>query len=194
MHSNGFFNSERVMEDPMLLDHAAQDLVALLQSELFPLAPLNRVVGPAMGAITLAHDLARNISITRGGKPCLRGYAEKATVGNERRMEFGRAGPRTSELVLPCEDVLTTGGSVESMLDAVASAGALAVPFVLVLVNRSGLTSIAGHRIIALIERHLPIWKPNECPLCKEGSVALRPKGEENWKQLLQEYPQEVHQ
>ena len=88
--------------------------------------------------------------------------------------------PRRS--VLLCEDVLTTGGSVDLTSTAITNAGGIVLPFILVLVNRSGLTEVSGKKIIALIDRPMPMWAPGNCPLCNMGSEALRPK--DNWAKL----------
>lgn len=183
-HSSGFFNSELVMEDSILLDEACFDLVRLLEREGVTLNEVDRVVGPAMGAITLAHDISRHIGRARD-RFCLRAYTEKETDDDGRKiMTFKKTAIRSGELILAVEDVLTTGGSVELTSRAVWRSGGTLLPFVAVLVNRSGLTEVDGKKIVALIDRPMPMWAPDECPLCKEGSEAIRPKGTENWSRL----------
>lgn len=81
-----------------------------------------------------------------------------------------------------CEDALTTGRTVRRTADAVIGAGGIVLPFVLVLLNRSGLTEVNGRKIIALINRPMPTWTRKECPLCKQRSKAIRPK--DNWELL----------
>lgn len=187
-HSNGFFNSELVMEDPMLIDEACFDLVALLtQFGVDIKHSIDRVVGPAMGAITLAHNLALIISLQRES-PCFRAYTEKETDGNSKSMVFKKTTICRGERILPVEDVLTTGGSIDLTVSAVTNAGGVVLPFVAVLVNRSGLFEVSGRKIVALIDRPMPMWTPEDCPLCKEGSEAIRPKGTENWARLNASY------
>jgi orotate phosphoribosyltransferase len=84
--------------------------------------------------------------------------------------------------ILLCEDVLTTGGSVDRAAIATTKAGGIVLPFILALVNRSGLTEVSGKRVVALINRSMPIWEPGDCPLCRQGSEVMRPK--ENWGAL----------
>lgn len=186
-HSNGFFNSELVMEDSLLLDEACFDLVKLLEREGVTLNDVDRVVGPAMGAITLAHDVSRHIGRVRD-RFCLRAYTENEPAGNSFVMAFKKTKIRSGERVLPVEDVLTTGGSVNLTADAVELDGGVILPFVAVLVNRSGLSDASGKKIVALIDRQMPMWEPDDCPLCKEGSEAIRPKGAENWARLNATY------
>lgn len=191
MHSGGFFNSELVMDDPCLLDDACQALLERLMEEGFDINDVHRVVGPAMGAITIAHDLARRIG-RRRGRPCLRGYTEKQKVEEGARdthlMIFNRTTIRPGEMILPVEDVVTTGGSIMATITAVAANFAWVAPFVATLVNRSGRTKFGDQKIVALIDQPMPTWTPEACPLCKEGSKAIKPKGAENWARLNAQY------
>lgn len=216
-HSNGFFNSELVMEDSEMLDDAVCVLQGLLIKRGLDTRAVSRVVGPAMGAITLAHDITRWLSQSRvaGEAHCLRAYTEKEeakfviirkgstlTVAaaelkaediilsrrEDKAMVFKRTAIKPGEQVLLCEDVLTTGGSVDLATRAVEEAGGIVLPFVVVLVNRSGLVEVGGKQIVALIDRPMPMWSPDECPLCKQGSEAIKPKGKENWVRLNASY------
>ena len=94
------------------------------------------------------------------------------------------------ERILLCEDVITTGESVNLTAQAVVRAYGVIIPsHILVLVNRSGLAEVGGKKIIALIKRYMLTWIPAECPLCKQGSKAIRPKGKkEEWERLNAAY------
>ena len=198
-HSSGFFNSELVLEWPGLMDQACTDLVDALMIQMIQdgfgsdnRLRIGRVVGPAMGAITLAHDVARIFGVKRE-KPCRRAYAEKDLVSStdpskKKRMSFNRTAIEPSESVLMTEDVITSGRSVLVMMEAVERGGGIIVPYLPVLVNRSGETHVGTMKVVALIEHHMPKWQPGECPLCDVGSTALRPKAGENWKKLNAEY------
>jgi len=196
-HSNGFFNSELVMEDPTLLNEACEDLVELFIEAGYNPDMVDRVVGPAMGAITLSNDIARNmsnqLSMKRMFRPCLRSYAEKGVeagvVSEGEVMVFKKTRVCENERVLLCEDVITTGGSLKLAADAVAKEGGIMPHVVLSLVNRSGKSHINGRRIISLVDKHMPVWKPGECPLCEQGSLPLYPPKEtKNWELLNADY------
>ncbi len=186
-HSSGFFNSELITEDPLILDEACEHLAFLIQKEANVHA-IDRVVGPAMGAITVAHDLARQIGNKRGHS-CLRAYAEKELdiFGNVRGMRFIRTAIQPGDYILLCEDVITTGTSIGLTACAVTDAGGIVLPYVIALINRSGHAMIDGKEIIALINREMPVWEADVCPLCAKGSEAIRPKGTENWARLTAE-------
>ncbi len=180
-HSSGFFNGGMVCKDPTLLDMAATDLRRVLLAEIGAIPFVTMVTGPGMGAITWAHDVARHFN-------CNTAYTTKKNVAGSTRMEFDRWGPEPEDIVFPVEDTITTGKSVEDMLDAVANRGASTIPFVGAIVNRSGLTEVRGHKIIALINHPMPKWQPEDCPLCAQGSEAIPAKGEVNWARLNATY------
>jgi len=187
-HSNAFINSEQVLEDPALLDDACRDLLTLLVEHGLDIEEVDRVVGPAMGAITMAHDMARHIGRARS-RPCLRAYTEKEMEdGVVARMVFKRTELAQGERVLVVEDVFNTGGSVERTAQAIIKAGGVVVPFSVVLLNRSGHTEFDGRKIVALIEYPMAIWAPDACPLCAQGSEVLLPKQKENWERLNASY------
>lgn len=171
-HSSGFCNCEILMENPQLLSEACADL--LERAKL--VWKIDRVVGPAMGAITIAHEIGRLLGTKRA-------YVEK-NLDDASVMLFSRTQLQPGDRVLVVEDVLTTGGSTERCIAAVQHAGGIAVPCVFVLVNRSGLSHVGNRPIVSLVTKDLPIWEPDDCLLCDENSEAIRPKGKEAWARL----------
>lgn len=184
-HSAGFFNSELVLQDPILLDHACHNLVAAFTRNDLDLRSIKRVVGPAMGAITVAHDIARHVAL-RTGNMCLRGYVQKSKgTDGKPFMFFERTEIEDGERILLVEDVITSGSSVALAALAVERIGGVVLPFLVSIVNRSGLEKVNGHKIIALITDPMPKWAAHDCPLCEQGSEALsNPKTLENWARL----------
>ncbi len=181
-HSNGFFNSRIVTEDEELLSDAAADLIEHFKfaagRETFFTADV--FVGPQTGATKLAKALSHHTIMCGWVSPAKsESEGKKSMVLNQEEVERVR-----EQHIVLCEDVLTTGGSIKLTADAAKAAGGKVLPFVLVLVNRTGLKEINGLKIVALINKNLPIWTPNQCPLCKQGSEAVRPK--DNWKHLCE--------
>lgn len=189
MHSNGFFNSRLVISDEVLLRDAAHNLIELFIRKNEDISKVQGIVGPQTGATKLAEFMSDEIRSITGGS-CFWASPAKASRGeeNEKVMVFNDEELRLllKKSVLLCEDVLTTGESVDLTTVAVKSAGGTILPFILVLVNRSGLTVANNKKIVALIDRPMPMWKPEWCPLCKEGSEAIRPK--DNWARLNAAY------
>ncbi len=188
-HSKGYFNSRLVTEDPQLLDEATYDLIQLFIEQGGALLQVQGCVGPATGATKLVQAASEWVKI-HNQRPCF--WASPTKQGEEpnKSMAFTdkeRAMIR-GQRVLSKEDVLTTGRSVALMDKAVESAGGIILPYVLVLVNRSGLQEVNGKRIIALIKRDMPIEEPEDCRLCKRGSRAIAPKEGDNWALLNASY------
>lgn len=194
-HSNGFFNSRKIIPNPKtmsmsqclhferLLKQAASDLVDQFLEVGGDMATVDRVVGPQTGATLLAELISIEIS-RRRGKWSAWGSPKKETFSGQDFMIFDnpKRSVQVGEHVLMCEDVVTTGGSVKRAIDGVKKHGGEVLPYLLPIVNRSGQTCIEGLTLCGLITRDLPIWKPEECPLCPAGSTAIRPK--EHWAEL----------
>lgn len=190
-HSSGFFNSELVIPDEVLLRDAAADLLELFAIEGGPFREVKLVVGPQTGATKLAEFISDQISaFTRDwcfwSSPAKRMEGEKAVSMQIDRNDLNLF---PGQMTLLCEDVLSTGGSVGLAAEAVASADGIVLPFILVLVNRSGLADVNGRKVIALIDRPMPAWDLAECLLCKHlKSEAITAKDPENWRRLNAAY------
>lgn len=116
------------------------------------------VAGPTTGGIILSYEVARLLG--------LRGiFAEKSPEGRSFQRGFEvRPGERT----LVVDDVLTTGGSVRDVLEAVRREGGEPIG-VAVLVDRSGGGTDFGLPFFACLELDLPTYEEGACPLCDEG-------------------------
>ncbi len=197
-HTNGFIDTGCIVEDPSLLDQAAGDLVDLVKTKTPHLVnSINRVVSSFGGSITLAHDIARNISQARSrtknarNNPCFTSHIERRSgpgVLASASVDFNGQGVRISELVLIAENVIFNGNNVGLVLDLIAANGGYVAEVITALVNRSELSSKADRKIIALINKPIPIWEANLCPLCKLGSAALYMKQSDTWDRLNAKY------
>jgi orotate phosphoribosyltransferase len=188
LHTGTVFNSMMLIRRPKLVEEATADLLRLLRlTGEVSLESIDWVVGPAMGGMTPAHALARQIEQGRS-RPCFFSYAEKQSEGAV--MVFNTIDPDPNERAIVFEDVITTGGTVERVIQALVQKGLIVLPNIFCWVNRSGRTSIDGKRIVALTTQPVSHWSKEGCVLCARGSKALRkPKHIENWKALNMEYP-----
>lgn len=194
-HSNGFFAAKLVIDNSNLRSEALSDLLDLAIRAGLNIDKINRVVGPATGATLLAKSLAAEITQRRNLK-CLWGSPVKDESTGTRIMVFPTNDPENTikpfELVLPIEDVMTTGESTILTLNAVRKLGGIPMSLILTMVNRGEDSYLRSKPIIALLHSHLPTWNPNECKekhLCKLGSESISPKRPpENWNLLNKEY------
>ncbi|GAB4326233.1 MAG: orotate phosphoribosyltransferase [Dehalococcoidia bacterium] len=119
------------------------------------------VAGPTTGGVILAFETARQLGVRAI-------IAERAGAGAGREFKRGFAiGP--GDRVLVVDDVLTTGGSIRDVIDAVRNTGAT-VAGVGVMVDRSGGSTDFGVPFFACLSLSIASWSPEECPLCREGA------------------------
>jgi len=80
------------------------------------------------------------------------------------------------EPLVVVEDAVTTGSSVEKVIQAAARLGG-EVRAVGALIDRSQ-GSLAFQKPLEALLRlgDIPHWDPQECPLCREGIALTRPK------------------
>jgi orotate phosphoribosyltransferase len=172
LHSNGFVNCSRVTEDPRLLTEivAAPDGLAARLTD-----KVDWVIGSALGAVTFSYAVAHFL----GAKS---GFTEK----DGEAMKLARFDVRPGEKVLIVEDTISTGGSTLKTIEGVRAAGvpeASILPSIVCLVNRSGSPTLNGRELRAALTLNIHNWTEAECPLCKNGSKAVRPKS--NWAALV---------
>lgn len=177
-HSSGYFDTPPLFAHERLLRQAASDLLNLYFAAGGNIEVIDRVVGPKTGGAKMAEALAKEISFRRE-RPCKWGVLTKYVLGDTKLMVFDDEELEVTpgEVVLVCDDVFTTGGSISPTIDAVERARGKAFFLVCVLVNCSGSRHFKNHELVALINRQMPIWAPEECPLCREGSEAKRLRG-----------------
>lgn len=136
------------------------------------------VAGPTTGGVILAFEIGRQLGVRAI-------FAEEVrTQDGATRREFRRGFHiAPGERVLLVDDILTTGGSLLSMLPAVEAMGGDIVECV-VMVDRSGgratLTSPSTGRsypLRALWQLELPTYEPGAatCPRCADGTPLHTP-------------------
>jgi orotate phosphoribosyltransferase len=76
--------------------------------------------------------------------------------------------------VLVIEDVWTTGGSTQETIHVVEEAGGRVVAAG-ALIDRSGGEIEFSVESNALIELKIASYEPEDCPLCRQGSAAVKP-------------------
>jgi len=152
-HSGTYFEKFQVLQYPAYTQRLCGDI-----ADHFRDRDVQLVAGPTTGGVILSFEVARQLGV-RGI------FAE--TVGSERRFLRGfRVSP--GERVLVVDDVLTTGGSIRQVIDAVRAAGGEPVG-VAVLVDRTGGKADFGLPFFACLELVVPAFDAAECPLCRQG-------------------------
>lgn len=159
-HSNQYMQCAQVLKYPEYTEQLAHHI-----AEHFVNDNIELVVGPAMGGIIVAYEVARQLKV-----PGVFTERQDSTMTLRRNFEIK---PNTRVLVV--EDVVTTGGSVKEVIDVVRESGGI-VAGVGVLVDRSNGSVDFGVKQVAVLTMNVESWEPEECPLCKEGKMpAVKP-------------------
>lgn len=116
------------------------------------------VAGPTTGGVIISYEVARMLGT-------LSVFAESEGEGREFKRGFSIA---PGERVLIVDDVLSTGGSVRDVIDAVRRAGGEPVG-VAVLVDRTSGKADFGLPFFACLTLDIPAFEPADCPQCRDG-------------------------
>jgi orotate phosphoribosyltransferase len=158
-HSDQYMQCAQALKDPVTTTALCQSLAESFRDDKVEL-----VVGPAMGGILVAYELARQLGVE--GIFCERENGQMALRRNFTILPGQR--------VLVCEDVVTTGGSVQEVIAVIRAAGGEVVGVAL-LVDRSNGQVNFGVKQAAALTMDITSWEADQCPLCREGSPAVKP-------------------
>ena len=160
-HGRRFLQAARVLQVP----ESAAALCAAL-AERFEGEGVELVVGPATGAIVLAHETARALG-------CRSGYTEKDGEGGM-ALKRGLALAQGTR-VLVVEDIITTGGSVTKTVEHVRGRGGEVVGVGVLIDRGAGEARCFDCRYEPLAQLDMESWLPEECPLCAKGVALVEP-------------------
>ncbi len=170
-HANTFNNGSKLVENPKMLEQVSAGIIKNIQEQIKNEKP-DWVVGPAFGAVTIGHEVARQLETKFA-------FTEPVEENGEKMQVLKRFSIHPGEKVLVVEDAISTGGSMLKTIDVLEKIGAEILPYVATVVNWSGSDKLKERRIFALFSDKPKSWTSEECELCKCGSEPLRPKA--NW-------------
>ena len=174
-HSQFYLQSAKVLEDPQLAGALADELAAVIEKSG---VEFDSICSPALGGILAGYELAR--------------AAKKRFIFTERveRVMSLRRGfeVRESDRFVVCEDIITTGGSALEAARVIESLGGKVVAFAALanrgfckVANLEGSVAKSGAKLpddkpfFALGNFEFEIYEPANCPLCADGSKAIKP-------------------
>jgi orotate phosphoribosyltransferase len=159
-HGDTYMQCAQVLKHPEYTGTLAKHLAFHFRSDAIDI-----VIGPAMGGIVVAYEVARQL-----GAIAL--FAEREND----RMTLRRGFAITpGQRVLVVEDVVTTGGSVREVMEVVRERQGH-VAGVGVLVDRTNGAIDFGVKQTAVLGTEIPSWDADVCPLCREGKLpAVKP-------------------
>jgi orotate phosphoribosyltransferase len=169
LHSGTYVQCALVLQYPRFAEKLGHALAALFSD-----AHIDVVVSPALGGVIIGQEVARALPPPKdavgGGVPAM--FVERDASGT---MTLRRGfALKPDQHVLVVEDVWTTGGSTEETIHVVEEAGGRVVAAG-ALIDRSGGKIEFPVESNALIELPIESYEPEDCPLCRQGNVAVKP-------------------
>ena len=162
LHSNQFFQCALVLQYPRIAGQLCLALVEKMRDELKDLK-VDTVIAPAMGGITIGHDVARALGVRFI-------FVEK----EDNKLVLRRFKIKQGERFMIAEDVVTRGGRVRETINIVEENGG-EVAAIGILVNRSGGKATFKAPLVSLLNIEPVTYEPADCPLCKEGVELVHP-------------------
>jgi orotate phosphoribosyltransferase len=160
LHSPQYFQCALVLQHPKFLEKFCSDIIEYYYEE----EDINAVIAPAIGGITVGQELARQLNVR--------------FIFTEREQEkmVLRRGFRIEphEKILIAEDVITTGGSVNEVIEIVESVRGYPIG-IGAIVDRSDGAAKFDMPLFSTIQVKAVTYEPKRCPLCTQNIPLIKP-------------------
>jgi orotate phosphoribosyltransferase len=166
-HSDKYFQCAKLLEYP---ERAAAAIAPLAEKIRTGIAEgklaVDAIVGPAMGGIIVAYELARQLRLPEF-------FTER---GDEGGMVLRRGFEvKKGERILISEDVITTGKSYGECAKALLALGAEVTALACVVDRRAPGAENAPWPLYAACRVDAGNWDADNCDLCRQGIPAVKP-------------------
>ena len=160
-HAGRYIQCAKLLQHP----EPAQVVCAMLAKRALPLGKIDLVVGPALGGIVIAYELARALDV--------RGIFTEREAGEMTLRRGFRIEP--GEKVLVAEDVVTTGRSALEAAQVVRKSGGEVVGVACIVDRRMHREEVISLPVISAVRLEIAIYDPKDCPLCRRGDPCIKP-------------------
>lgn len=160
LHSDQYFQGALLLQHTLL----ASELCAALASH-WQESDIDLVLSPAIGGIIVGQELGRALKTKAI-------FAEKD--GDSALLLRRGFQIQPGQRVLIGEDVVTKGGRVQQAIDLVRSHGGVPIGVATLIDRSAGLVDF-GIPYRSLMQLELPTYKPEECPMCRQGMPIDKP-------------------
>jgi orotate phosphoribosyltransferase len=158
-------HSEKYLQCALVLQHPklAQRIGSAIAGK-FAGSKIDCVIGPAIGGIVVAQEVARALGVRAM-------FTERESGSMTLRRGFSVS---EGERLLVVEDVMTTGGSAQEVIGAVSHMGAVVVGVGAVIDRRGGNVEL-GVPFEPLARVQVETFQKETCPLCRRGIPLSKP-------------------
>ena len=158
-HSDVYFQCAKVLQY-----RKYNEQLCSIIAKKFKDVDFDTIISPAIGGLVVGQEVARQLN-----KKFI--FAERSNFDLTLRRGFSI---KSSEKLLICEDVVTTGGSVFEVMEIIKSNNA-EVAGVGFMVDRSNGKVEFGYPQVSTIKLDVKSYKPADCPYCEEGLELVKP-------------------
>ncbi|MBK1972408.1 orotate phosphoribosyltransferase [Campylobacter sp. TTU_617] len=173
-HSKFYLQSAKVLEYPNKAQELCDELAKIISQYSIE---FDCICSPALGGLLAGYELARS---------CNKRFIFTERVNGEMTLRRGFEVKKNEKFII-CEDIITTGGSALESAKIIESLGGKVVAFA-ALANR-GFCAVKNLNTKAKENAKLPnntplftlgnfdfeIYDSDQCPLCDQGSIAIKP-------------------
>ncbi len=159
LHSPNYLQCALALQNPQDAAEFGKAIAENFNGEQF-----DTVASPAIGGLIIGFAVAQALNVRfiwtereNGAMTLRRGFSVKE---NER--------------ILVVEDVITTGGSTRECIEALEKHGAKVVAAASIIDRSNGKADVGVPRI-ALASLDVPSYQTADCPMCRNGSEAVKP-------------------
>ncbi|MDR2941396.1 MAG: orotate phosphoribosyltransferase [Treponema sp.] len=166
-HSDKYFQCAKLLQYPDKAQSALKPIVEKIREDIKSgKLKIDIVVGPAMGGIIAAWEVARQLSLTAI-------FSERDETGTmliRRGFEL-----QPGQNVLIVEDVVTTGKSSMECAAAIEASGAKVTALACIVDRRTEKAEDIPWLFYPCVKISSANWEASECELCKRGIPAVKP-------------------
>lgn len=164
LHSGAYLQCALVLQHPAHAERLGRLLADALREKVG--RDIGLVVSPALGGLIIGHEVARAL-----GTRFL--FTERDAATKQMALRRGFA-VTPGEKAVVIEDVITTGGSTQDVVQVLRAAGAEVLGAGSI-IDRSGGQAEVGVPRVALATLEVAVHQPEECPLCQAGIPVTKP-------------------
>ncbi len=158
LHSTQYFQCALILQYPEYAEKLGSAIADLFRDQ-----KITCVVGPALGGIVIAWEVARALHV-KGL------FTERVNGTMQLRRGFAI---EKQDRILVVEDVITTGGSAQEVVKLLKNEASMIG--VASIVDRSSTPPSFGVPYKSLLKMNIQTFDPSECPLCRQSKPIDKP-------------------
>jgi len=159
-HSDVYYEKFALLKNPAICTKICKAI-----ADEFKDKKVETVVGPTLGGVIISYEVARYLGVVAV-------FAEQGEKGRIFKRDFTL---KKNEKILIVDDVLTTGTSINEVIELIKLYN-VEIAGIGVVLDRSGGQIQFGYPLYSVSSIEAKSWDPGECPLCQKG-VELTQRG-----------------